>query len=152
MKRGIIMCLLLVGVCSSVAYSIASGPMGVSPAVDGGEAVIGSTSPAFSWSAVEGAVGYRLEVYKAMDNVGTYQEAAEKSEPILRVHIPAPALSWSPSAVEALQTGEGYVWYVRAVYCDGDGQWSAGNRFRIEANVALSGMEEAVRERVAVCP
>jgi len=66
----------------------------------------------------------------------------------MRVDIPAPALSWSPSGMESLQTGESYIWYVKAFDSNGEGEWSIGNRFRIDASVALNGMDEAVKEKV----
>ena len=103
MKRGIIMCLLALCVFSAVAYSLPSGPVGVSPGAGTGDALVWSQFPAFSWSSVEGAVGYRVEIFKAMDGVLTHEEIAEKCELVMRVDIPAPALSWSPSGNETLQ-------------------------------------------------
>jgi len=97
---------------------------------------------------VEGAVGYRLEVFKELEGALSHEEMSEQGELVIGIEIPAPALSWTPSGTVGLKTGESYIWYVKALYPEGDGNWSFGNRFRIDASMALTGMEEAVREKV----
>jgi len=97
---------------------------------------------------VEEAVGYRLEIFKEVEGALSHEEMSEKGELVIGVEIPAPALSWTPSGTEALKTGESYIWYVKALDSEGKGNWSFGNRFRMDAAVALNGMEEAVREKV----
>jgi len=43
---------------------------------------------------------------------------------------------------------ESYAWYVRVFDSKGEGQWSLGNRFTVDVSVALTGMDEAVKDRV----
>ncbi len=148
MKRLVLICLCVLGFCIAAAYSFAAGPLGVSPGGGTGDPVVGSVFPTFSWSAVEGAVGYRLEIFKGVEGAPGHEEMTERGELVMRVEIPAPALSWSLSGSEALKTGESYIWYVKAFDSDAEGQWSQGNRFRIDASVALTGMDEAVKEKV----
>ncbi len=148
MKKAAISCLVMVSIFGFLAHAMSSGPVGVSPGGGTGDAVVGSAFPTFSWSAVEGAVGYRLEIFKGVEGAPSHEEMTEKGELVMRVEISAPALSWTPSAMEALQTGESYVWYIKASDSNEEGQWSPGNRFRIDASFALSGMDEAVKEKV----
>ncbi|NCO58933.1 MAG: hypothetical protein COZ70_09305 [Deltaproteobacteria bacterium CG_4_8_14_3_um_filter_51_11] len=148
MKKVIFICILVLGVCSAAADSLPPAPVGVSPGGWNGAAVIVSSCPTFSWSSVEWAVGYRVEVFKAQDDSTDHGEMAQRGELVLRVDIPAPALSWSASGNDALQTGESYVWFVRAFDSKAEGQWSLGNRFMVDVSVALAGMDEALKDRV----
>ena len=148
MKRLVLVCLCLLCGCFAAFNCLAAGPLGVSPGGGNGDALVGSLSPTFSWSEVEGAVGYRLEVFKELEGALSHEEMSEQGELVIGIEIPAPALSWTPSGTVGLKTGESYIWYVKALYPEGDGNWSFGNRFRIDASMALTGMEEAVREKV----
>ena len=148
MKRLVLVCLCLLCGCFAAFNCLAAGPLGVSPGGGNGDALVGSLSPTFSWSEVEGAVGYRLEVFKELEGALSHEEMSEQGELVIGIEIPAPALSWTPSGTLGLKSGESYIWYVKALYPEGDGNWSFGNRFRIDASMALTGMEEAVREKV----
>jgi len=148
MKRVVLVCICLLCGCFPTFNCLAAGPLGVSPGGGSGDAVVGTAFPTFSWSAVEEAVGYRLEIFKEVEGALSHEEMSEKGELVIGVEIPAPALSWTPSGTEALKTGESYIWYVKALDSEGKGNWSFGNRFRMDAAVALNGMEEAVREKV----
>jgi hypothetical protein len=78
---------------------------------------VGQTCPTFSWSEVEGAVAYRIEVFDMLTNERLpYEETGYMSEPVISKQIPAPALSWTPSSGECLETGGSYVWYVKGIY------------------------------------
>ncbi len=68
MKRAILICLLFLGICSAAAESMPPAPVGVSPGGWNSAAVIVSSCPTFSWPLVERAVGYRVEVFKALDD------------------------------------------------------------------------------------
>ena len=148
MKMVVLVCICLLCGCFPTFNCLAAGPLGVSPGGGSGDAVVGTAFPTFSWSAVEEAVGYRLEIFKEVEGALSHEEMSEKGELVIGVEIPAPALSWTPSGTEALKTGESYIWYVKALDSEGKGNWSFGNRFRMDAAVALNGMEEAVREKV----
>jgi len=148
MKRLVLVCLCLLCGCFAAFNCLAAGPLGVSPGGGNGDALVGSVSPPFSWSEVEGAVGYRLEVFKELEGALSHEEMSEQGELVIGIEIPAPALSWTPSGTLGLKSGESYIWYVKALDPEGDGNWSFGNRFRIDASMALTGMEEAVREKV----
>jgi hypothetical protein len=90
---------------------------------------------------VEGAVGYRLEVFKEVEGALSHEEMSEKGELVIVIEIPAPALSWTPSGTEGLKSGESYIWYVKALDTEGKGNWSLGNRFRIDGSMVLAAME-----------
>lgn len=148
MKRVALVGLCLLCGCFSALDCLAAGPLGVSPGGGSGNAVVGSVIPTFSWSAVEGASGYTLEIFKGVDGTPGHEEMSGKGELVVRVEIPAPALSWTPSGAEALMSGESYIWYIKALDSEGKGNWSLGNRFRIDTSSALVGMEEALRDKV----
>jgi hypothetical protein len=113
----------------------AEGPTAVSPGSTSGDSIVGQTCPTFSWSEVEGAVAYRIEVFDMLTNERLpYEETGYMSEPVISKQIPAPALSWTPC----------YVWYVKGIYSDGEGEWSVGKGFEVDVTVAIEDMEEVV--------
>lgn len=114
------------------------GPEPVSPGQSGQFRVVAGRCPTFSWSAVPGAWGYEVALYSAREGAEEAVLPAE-TEPVLRAEIPAPASSWTPSLDQCLDPGERYVWFIREKggFGRGDGAWSRGFAFEIDAEAAL---------------
>jgi hypothetical protein len=69
------------GLCLLAAQQ---GPKAVSPASEAGRARVAQQCPTFSWTAIDWAVGYRLEVFEAGEvPVMTYINQAALSFPVL---------------------------------------------------------------------
>jgi hypothetical protein len=122
-------------------------PVAVSPGSDTDAVVaVAGNCPTFSWSGVAGAVSYRVVVFEAAE-VLAYEEMEAIAQPVISKEIHGPALSWTPSMDEALRTGSMYVWYVRSVDKSGFGEWSTGNKFKVEASPGLFGLIENLKKR-----
>jgi len=172
MKTRTIIYLLILTMLAISGSASAIEPVAVSPGSDPSttlRAVIGQGCPTFSWSSMEGAVAYRVEVFEALTaDLQTYEDMEAMAEPLLSKEIPAPALSWTPSSGECLSTGGSYVWYVQGTD-SGTGHpepvegepvegelvgpelvegWSQGSVFEVDVSVSLAGMEEAVEGTV----
>jgi hypothetical protein len=121
-------------------------PVAVSPSSDVGIATVGQVCPTFSWTAVEGAVAYRVEVFKALEGaVPDHKDMAIASYPVLVKEILGTATSWTPSSDQSLSDEGVYVWYVQAIGESGAGTWSRGRTFQIEAAPGLAPIIERVR-------
>jgi len=124
-------------------------PVAVSPGSDTAEATTGQTCPTFSWSSVEGASTYTIAVFEMQTSqILQYNEMQAIAMPVLCINIGAPSLSWTPSSGECLTRGVKYVWYVRGVGQDGEGQWSAPKEFQVEASALTLEQKDAVNEAV----
>jgi len=122
-------------------------PSAVSPGSERGLAVVGQTCPTFSWTAVDWALGYRVAVFQAFGTaVPGYEEMAVGGVTVLSKEIAGRASSWTPSSDERLSTGSLYVWYVQAMGSSGQGVWSKGKLFMVEAGGWTSGLEGRVRQ------
>jgi hypothetical protein len=136
---------LVVFIASANAQDIA--PMAVSPGSESGVAVVERRCPAFSWSSVPWAVGYRVAVFEVTTaEVTGYEAMAAAATPVLTKEIQGQALSWTPSWRERLTDGGLYVWYVQALDGSGQGFWSAGKVFEVQAE---KGAAERTEERLA---
>jgi hypothetical protein len=122
-------------------------PSAVSPGSERGLAVVGQACPTFSWTAVDWALGYRVAVFQAFGTaVPGYEEMAVGGVPVLSKEIAGRASSWTPSSEERLSPGSLYVWYVQAMDSSGQGVWSKGKLFMVEAGGWTSGLEGRVRK------
>jgi len=154
--RTIIYLLILTMLAISTSAS-AMDPVAVSPGSDPSttlRAVIGQACPTFSWSSMQGAVAYRVEVFEALTaEAPAYEDMEAMAEPLISKEIAAPALSWTPSSGECLNTGGSYVWYVQGID-SGTGHpepaegWSEGSVFEVDVSVSLAGVQEAVEGTV----
>ncbi len=73
--------LFLILLTSGIVFA---GPQAVSPGDDGKEAVITEVCPTFSWSEVEGAEFYRVEVYEmVISNILSHDDIASVSQPVI---------------------------------------------------------------------
>lgn len=77
---------------------------------------LATSCPAFSWTAVDGASGYELIVYRFAQD-GTLA-------PTLETHVPDGAGSWTPSAAACPAPGARHAWAVRAITERDPGRWS----------------------------
>ena len=152
MRRFPLFCLAALPV--AVALSAASAnpdplaaAMPVSPGAPVEGAVIATRCPTFSWGAAAGAQAYELAVFDARyDHRGDHGIQMARGAPLLEERIQAPALSWTPAGRSCLDEGEGYLWFVRPLGADGEGEWSEGWFFRVEGE--LDGLSEVVRREV----
>jgi len=126
-----------------------NNPVAVSPGSDTEAAAVWQSCPTFSWSAVNQAASYRVEVFElANPKVDTYENMAALSSPVLSKDIPGPALTFTLSSEESLKTGSMYAWYVQALDASGNiiGQWSNGRIFKVEQEIRFLGIEEKLGE------
>jgi hypothetical protein len=142
MKKRIGAGLVLLGLLVVAGTAAQVVPMAVSPGSERGVALVGQTCPTFSWTAVDWASGYRVAVFDALGvQIPSYEEMAAGAVPVLSKEIAGRALSWTPSSEEQLSGGSLYVWYVQAADGSGQGTWSKGRLFIVEAGVVASGRE-----------
>ena len=138
---------LMVLVLGFTGSAMGGGPVAVSPGGEGRIAVIGQNCPTFSWSLADGAVSYRIEVYEQLTtDLPEYEVMSAIAMPARIREIAAPALTWTPSADECLTRGVRYVWYVWGANKDGDGQWSEGMGFQVDASALTVEQMDAVQE------
>jgi len=125
-------------------------PVAVSPGSEIGVARVSERCPTFSWSALGWAVGYRVAVFETKTaEVKTYESLVLTAVPVLKHEIKGKALSWTPSAGERLKDGGLYVWYVQARDAAGNGLWSVGKTFLVEADkTQLVGVEDRVTKKL----
>lgn len=144
---------VLILLLSAVAW--AGGPEGVSPSAGStGQdvAVITNPCPTFSWSGVDGASGYRVEVYEMVTiGVPSHNDMAAISQPVISRDAQK-ALSYTPAQGECLTVGKRYVWYVGSQRTDGRGQttvtdWSEGRVFEVSSALSVEAQTE-VKETV----
>ncbi len=140
---------LLMGFTGS---AMGGGPVAVSPGGEGRIAVISQECPTFSWSQVEGAVSYRLEVFEmTAERVLSREEMERSALPVIHVEVGAPAFSWTPSRDECLSGGMRYVWYVGAIsdakHPEPVEGWSEGEAFEVKPGLSMGG-KEAVKNTV----
>jgi hypothetical protein len=115
----------------------------------GGTGLSEQNCPTFSWSASDGALTYRVEVYEQVTSDIIDRDAMRViSTPVVAKEIPAPALSWTPSSGECLRRGVSYIWYVEGVDAKGEGQWSGGRGFQVEGGVLSVEQRDAVKDVV----
>lgn len=93
--------------------------------------------PTFRWETVPDAHGWEFIVYEVDPGVvpGNFDPAAEPPE--IYLHLPREATSWKSTAGDCLRDQRGYVWFVRAIGVDDEGQeidagaWSPARYFRV---------------------
>lgn len=142
-------CLVFLSIFVSGLYANERGPVAISPGSDVGIAVVGMTCPTFSWTTVDWASAYRVEVFEALTpEVVSHDQMAASAYPVLSKEIQGRALSWTPSSDEQLRNGATYVWYVQAMDAYGTAKWSEGRMFRVEMDDRLGLFIDKVTERL----
>src|SRR4030042_1761744 len=143
----VILAICLVTIGSAAQIQIQVVPEAVSPGSEQGLVVVRQDCPTFSWTAVDWALGFRVAVFQAFGTeVSAYEEMAAVGAPLLSKERPGRASSWTPSSEERLSSGSLYVWYVQALDSSGQGTWSKGKLFLVEAGGWTSGLTERVRK------
>ncbi len=80
-----------------------------------------SACPTFSWSALPGAAGYELAVFRL--------DRGEEPELAWTRGVAGSATSWSPSRHDCLEAGGRYAWTVRAMGSDSPNQDDLGSEW-----------------------
>jgi len=147
MKTKTSFCFVVLLVIVSGLNASDKGPAAVSPGSDVGVAVVGENCPTFSWTAVDWALEYKIEVFEtASSKAYSYEEMAANAYPILSEQIKGRALSWTPSSDQQLSNGGLYVWYVQAKDAYGTAEWSEGKVFKVDVMDRLLRIEEKLSE------
>ena len=112
MKPGhALMVVLALVVLSSSALDSHAGET-VSPGALDRFGMVEMRCPTFSWGFVPGALAYELVAYRMPE--GEARELGSEDEALF-ASITGSATSWTPSAEQCFDAGEGYVWFVRSV-------------------------------------
>jgi hypothetical protein len=137
-----------------VAPVFAQIPDGVSPGAAGRTAEIEGRCPTFIWNSVPGAAFHELVGYRLSEDSDVADPAGidlAKADQVLYAKVPGSAPAWEPELAECLTPGGNYVWFVRAVYLEEEGEvaeaseWSYGRYFSISSTPSAVEVEEAVR-------
>ena len=136
-----------------VAPAFAEIPNGVSPGAVDRIAEIEGRCPTFIWSPIPGAafhelVGYRLP--KDSESADLSAVELSDADQVVFTKVPGAASAWAPELAGCLTPGGEYVWFVRAVYREEDGEvaeaseWSYGRYFSISSMPSAGEVEEAL--------
>ncbi len=142
---GSLTCILTIGVSAPADAREGREVESLLPVSPGGLAralTVASECPTFSWAA---AGPHAAASELAVDLIPA--EGEGEPRPILRVKVPAGALSWTPGVEQCLPVGR-YIWMVRA--SDAEAEWSPPRRFDVagaRADVELERAIERVLER-----
>jgi hypothetical protein len=144
---------LVAATLTGAAAASTGAPEGVSPGEVDRIVEVGGPCPSFFWSAVPEAAAYELVVFR-LPETPAEREAAEldlsPSDVVLSARVPGRAGAWQPSLDEALEPGAAFVWFVRAVLREEDGEvveaseWSAGRFFEVAAAPSADQMRQAL--------
>ncbi len=140
---------------SMVAVSFAAdsvdAPEGVSPGAPDRLTVITTDCPTFSWESVEGSEFYELVAYRLPEGLESLAELdLEGAWEVLYVRVPGRATAWTADLDRGLEPGGSYVWFVRAVLEEMEGdalaasEWSQGRFFSISPTPSVREVEEAL--------
>ena len=136
-----------------VVPAYAQIPDGVSPGAAGRVAEIEGRCPTFIWSPVPGAAFHELVGYRLSDDsdpVDPSKIDIANADQVLYAKVPGSAPAWEPELAKCLTPGSNYVWFVRAVYREEEGEvaeaseWSFGRYFSISSMPSVGEVEEAL--------
>jgi len=137
-----------------VVPAFAQIPDGVSPRAADRTALIQGRCPTFIWDSVPGAAFHELVGYRLPDDSDMADPAAvdlADADQVLYAKVSGSAPAWEPELAECLTPGGNYVWFVRAVYLEEEGEvaeageWSYGKYFSISSMPSAREVEEALR-------
>ena len=126
-------------------------PNGVSPGAVEHIAAIEGRCPFYSWGVVPEAEFYQLVCYRLPVAMEPMELDLDRAEQVLYAEVAGAATSWTPDLTLCLEVGESYVWYVRAVYREEQGEvvdaseWSYGRFFEISTTPSAGEVEDALR-------
>jgi hypothetical protein len=142
--------LLAVTLAGVVVPAFAEIPDSVSPGAGEQIAQIEGRCPSFSWGVVPGAEHYQLVGYRLPEGMEPSEVDLSQADEVLYTEVPGTATSWTPNLRQCLAPGESYVWFVRAVFREDQGEvaeaseWSSGRFFSISPMPSAREVEEAL--------
>jgi hypothetical protein len=137
-----------------VVPAFAQIPNGVSPGAADRTSEIEGRCPTFIWDSVPGAAFHEVVGYRIPENFDLTDPSKidlRNADQVLYAKVPGSAPAWEPELAECLTPGGTYVWFVRAVYLEEEGEvaeaseWSYGRYFSISSMPSAIEIEEAVR-------
>ena len=137
-----------------IVPTFAQIPDGVSPGAADRTAEIEGRCPTFIWDSVPGAAFHELVGYRLSENSDLADPSKidlANADQVLYAKVPGSAPAWEPELAECLTPGGNYVWFVRAVYREEEGEvaeaseWSYGRFFSISSTPSAVEVEEAMR-------
>jgi len=144
--------IVFVFILAENAAAFAGLTVTISPTAPAGWATVNEGCPTFSWSAESPSEGYEIAVFMATETEvipkdPSYEDLSQFSEPLFTISIPAPALSWTPSASQRMEPGQCYIWFVRNLYSENSADWSKGALFKIQETL-VENLDTAVAAEV----
>jgi len=136
-----------------VAPAFAEVPDGVSPGAVDRIAEIEGRCPSFFWGAIPEAIHYELVAYHLPEDSDRADLSAVElsdADQVVFTKVPGTASAWAPELAGCLTPGGEYVWFVRAVYQEEEGEaleaseWSYGRYFSISSMPSAGEVEEAL--------
>jgi len=141
---------LVVTLAIIVVPVFAEFPAAVSPGAVDRIAEIEGRCPSFSWGVVPAAEHCQLIVYRLPEGMEVGEVDLDLAEEVLYTEVAGQAAMWTPNLTQCLTPGEGYAWFVRAVFRKEEGEiveaseWSNGRFFSISAMPSVREVEEAL--------
>jgi hypothetical protein len=130
---------LFLGATDRATAAALPGPIAVSPGSPERRLTVRDGCPTFSWSAIAGAEGFELRVYRV-------DETAERAA--LQRRLPS-TLSWTPAVEECLSPAR-YAWIVRAQAASGWTEWSEPRLFDVRIDGRVSPGSPGERNRAGL--
>jgi hypothetical protein len=137
-----------------VVPTFAQVPDGVSPGAVDRIAEIEGRCPTFIWGMSPNAIDFELVAYRLSEGVDRADLSAvdlSEADQVLYAKVPGSAPAWEPELAKCLTPGGNYVWFVRAVYREEEGEvveaseWSYGRYFSISSMPSAGEVDEALR-------
>ncbi len=153
MSNRIGMTVLALSIIMVPVFGAAEHAEAVSPGAVDRIAEIEGRCPTFIWGGVTGAMASEVVVYRipeASQPPDTIDIDLTSCEEVLYARVPGGATAWQPDLAQGLDPGESYVWFVRAVLQEvqgevlESGEWSSGRFFRTSPMPSGREVEEAL--------
>ena len=134
-------------------FGAAAQTEGVSPGAVERVTEIEGRCPTFFWGALPGAEAFEVVVYRIPEGPqlsNALDIDLTTCEEVLYARVPGGATAWQPELAEGLEPGGNYVWFVRAILQEEQGevlesgQWSSGRFFRVSPLPSGREVEEAL--------
>jgi hypothetical protein len=142
----------VVALVTLVGPAFAENPVGISPGAVDRIAGVEGRCPTFIWNSVPGAEYHELVGYRLPDDAAVDPATLDLADagPRLYARVSGAAPAWQPELAKCLAPGGTYVWFVRAVFREVDGEvveaseWSYGRYFSISNVPSVREVEEAL--------
>jgi len=124
---------------------------GVSPGAGDRLTVIRDGCPTLSWGEVDGAAFYEVVAYRLPEGQDFAALAGfdlAETDEVLYTRVSGKATGWTPDHERCFAARGNFVWFVRAVFDDGDGlsadDWSQGLYFSVTAAPSAAEVRQAL--------